>query len=48
MPIPIVKTGPTAGKERSRKVTGEWRKKRSDAGVSRGSRSSSGTRKKDL
>jgi hypothetical protein len=28
---PIVKTGPTAGKTRSRNEDGTWRKKRSDA-----------------
>jgi len=27
---PIVKSGPTAGQNRSRKASGEWRKKRSD------------------
>ncbi len=32
---PLVKTGPTAGKVRSRTKTGEWRKKRSDAGKPR-------------
>ncbi|ETA75076.1 hypothetical protein L1O48_02645 [Ligilactobacillus equi] len=32
---PIVKTGPTAGQNRSRKSSGEWRKKRSDAGKPR-------------
>lgn len=32
---PIVKTGPTAGKNRSRNNDGEWRKKRSDTGKSR-------------
>lgn len=29
---PIVKTGPTAGNNRSRNNDGTWRKKRSDAG----------------
>lgn len=32
---PIVKTGPTAGQNRSRNESGEWRKKRSDAGKPR-------------
>jgi hypothetical protein len=32
---PVVKTGPTAGQNRSRNDDGEWRKKRSDAGVPR-------------
>jgi len=32
---PVVKTGPTAGEVRTRKATGEWRKKRSDAGKPR-------------
>lgn len=32
---PIVKTGPTANKNRSRNKDGRWRKKRSDAGLSR-------------
>ncbi|WP_269781386.1 hypothetical protein [Photobacterium carnosum] len=39
MPVPIVKTGPTSGQERSRVKTGEkagqWRAKRSDAGKPR-------------
>lgn len=35
---PIVKTGPTAGKVRSRNKNGQYRRKRSDAGVPRGSR----------
>jgi hypothetical protein len=35
MPIPIVKTGPTAGQERSRNNDGAWRRKRSDAGTTR-------------
>ncbi len=35
---PIVKTGPTAGQNRSRNQNGEWRKKRSDAGKSRNER----------
>ena len=29
---PVVKTGPTAGQNRSRNKDGTWRKKRSDAG----------------
>lgn len=32
---PLVKTGPTAGQNRSRNNDGTWRKKRSDAGKSR-------------
>lgn len=32
---PVVKTGPTAGQNRSRNNDGEWRKKRSDAGESK-------------
>ncbi len=32
---PKVKTGPTAGRVRSRNKNGQWRKKRSDAGKSR-------------
>ena len=32
---PVVKTGPTSGQNRSRRSDGAWRKKRSDAGVSR-------------
>ena len=32
---PVVKTGPTAGQNRSRNKNGRWRKKRSDAGQSR-------------
>lgn len=32
---PIVKTGPTAGQNRSRNMNGQWRRKRSDAGKSR-------------
>lgn len=32
---PIVKTGPTAGQNRSRNEDGEWRKKRDDAGKPR-------------
>lgn len=32
---PIVKTGPTAGQNRSRNKDGRWRAKRSDAGKSR-------------
>lgn len=32
---PIVKTGPTSGENRTRKSSGEWRKKRSDAGQKR-------------
>lgn len=33
---PIVKSGPTAGQNRSRNKNGQWRKKRSDTGKSRG------------
>lgn len=33
---PVVKTGPTAGQNRSRNKNGQWRRKRSDAGKSRG------------
>ncbi|MDK0695961.1 hypothetical protein ACSW8Q_17855 (plasmid) [Clostridium perfringens] len=40
MPIPKVKTGPTAGQERSRNNDGRWRSKRSDAGKPRGSKDS--------
>ena len=29
---PVVKTGPTAGQNRSRNKNGRWRRKRSDAG----------------
>lgn len=32
---PIVKTGPTAGKNRSRRDSGQWRSRRSDSGKSR-------------
>lgn len=32
---PVVKTGPTAGQNRSRNKNGQWRKKRSDAGQKR-------------
>lgn len=32
---PIVKTGPTAGNERTRNKNGQWRRKRNDAGISR-------------
>ena len=32
---PVVKTGPTAGQNRSRNKDGTWRKKRSDAGQPR-------------
>ena len=32
---PVVKTGPTAGQNRSRNKDGQWRGKRSDAGTSR-------------
>lgn len=32
---PVVKTGPTAGQNRSRTQEGAWRAKRSDAGVPR-------------
>ena len=38
---PIVKTGPTAGNVRSRNEDGQWRRKRSDAGIARGPRISS-------
>ena len=33
---PVVKTGPTAGQNRSRNNNGQWRRKRSDAGTTRG------------
>ncbi len=32
---PLVKTGPTAGQNRSRNDDGTWRRKRSDAGIPR-------------
>ncbi|MGT2802918.1 hypothetical protein SAMN02910293_00559 [Streptococcus henryi] len=32
---PLVEKGPTAGQVRSRTKSGQWRKKRSDAGVQR-------------
>lgn len=32
---PIVKTGPTAGQNRSCNKNGQWRRKRSDAGIPR-------------
>lgn len=32
---PMVRTGPTAGQNRSRNKNGEWRRKRSDAGKPR-------------
>ena len=32
---PVVKTGPTAGNNRSRNSNGRWREKRSDAGKQR-------------
>ena len=32
---PVVKTGPTAGQNRSRNKDGTWRRKRSDTGQSR-------------
>lgn len=32
---PVVKTGPTAGQNRSRNQNGQWRKKRSDTGKKR-------------
>lgn len=35
---PRVKSGPTYGQERSRNSNGQFRSKRSDAGVSRGPR----------
>ncbi len=34
---PVVRTGPTAGENRSRNQDGAWRKKRSDAGKERDS-----------
>ena len=37
---PIVKTGPTAGQVRSKNQDGQWRAKRSDAGVPRQSKES--------
>lgn len=43
---PVVKTGPTKGQNRSRTKEGSWRAKRSDAGKSRPSKSSSGSGKK--
>ena len=33
---PVIKTGPTAGQNRSRNDDGQWRSKRSDAGKPRG------------
>ena len=39
---PVVKSGPTAGKNRARTTAGNWRKKRDDAGKSRKSKGSSG------
>jgi len=33
---PVVRTGPTAGKNRTTTKSGQWRKKRSDAGTTRG------------
>jgi len=38
---PVVKTGPTAGQNRSRNQDGRWREKRSDTGKPRGSNKSS-------
>lgn len=32
---PVVKTGPTSGKNRSRNKNGQWRAKRNDAGTKR-------------
>ena len=32
---PVVKTGPTAGQNRSRTKGGQWRRKRSDTGKTR-------------
>lgn len=32
---PVVKTGPTAGQNRSRNQNGQWRRKRSDTGTTR-------------
>ena len=43
---PIVKTGPTKGKNRSRNDDGKWRAKRSDAGKSRPAKGNSGSGKK--
>tara|TARA_R110002096_G_scaffold33080_1_gene95786 strand:- start:286 stop:762 length:477 start_codon:yes stop_codon:yes gene_type:complete len=43
---PVVKTGPTKGKNRSRKADGAWRAKRSDTGKPRPSKSKSGSGKK--
>lgn len=44
---PIVKTGPTAGENRSRNQDGSWRHKRSDAGCERKTEQSKSTNKKD-
>lgn len=38
---PIVKTGPTAGQNRSRNQDGKWRPKRSDAGKPRPTKTTS-------
>lgn len=43
---PVVKSGPTKGKNRSRNDDGRWRKKRADTGKSRGSKSGSGKSEK--
>lgn len=43
---PVVKSGPTKGKNRSRNDDGRWRKKRADTGKSRGSKGSSGKKEK--
>ncbi|MBO4694587.1 MAG: hypothetical protein J5656_01500 [Clostridia bacterium] len=32
---PVVKTGPTAGMNRSRNLNGQWHAKRSDTGIKR-------------
>ena len=37
---PLVKTGPTARKVRSKNQDGQWRAKRSDAGKTRGNKES--------
>jgi hypothetical protein len=39
---PVVKSGPNAGKNRSRRDDGRWHAKRSDAGKSRSNRSKAG------
>ncbi|MBF2307731.1 hypothetical protein [Staphylococcus hominis] len=35
---PVVRKGPTSGQNRSRTSSGQWRRKRSDAGSTRGPR----------